>query len=88
MANDYYDFNPSATTWALMLTGVVLFTVALCVVLIMAISRIEASTVTVRAEAPEADGADEAALSAAGQAVTGSEAPVRPAARAPQARPA
>ena len=88
MANDYYDFNPSATTWALMLTGVLLFTVALCVVLITAISRIEASSVTVRAEAPEPDGADEATLPAARQAATGSEAPARPAARAPQARPA
>lgn len=87
MANDYYDFNPSATTWALMLTGVVLFTVALCVVLIMAISRIEASSVTVRVEAPEADGSDEATLPAARQTGTGSETLTRPA-RAPKARPA
>jgi hypothetical protein len=43
--NDYYDFNPSAATWALMLTVVVLFTVGLCVLLIVAISRSEASTV-------------------------------------------
>ncbi|RNM11094.1 hypothetical protein [Nocardioides pocheonensis] len=88
MANYYYDFNPSATTWALMLSGVVLFTVALCVVLIVAISRIEASSVTVRTEAPEVDRADEATLPAASQAGTGSEQLARPAARAPRARPA
>jgi hypothetical protein len=45
MPNDYYDFNPSATTWVLMLSVVVLFTVGLCVLLIVAISRAEASTV-------------------------------------------
>jgi hypothetical protein len=88
MANDYYDFNPSATTWALMLTGVVLFTVALCVVLIMAISRIEASSVTVRTEAREADGADQATLPAARQTAAAPETRARPAGRPPQARPA
>ena len=88
MANDYYDFNPSATTWALMLTGVVLFTVALCVVLIMAISRIEASSVTVRTDAREADGANQATLPAARQAGNAPETRVRPSARPPKARPA
>ena len=44
MANDYYDFNPSATTWVLMLSVVVLFTMALCVLLIAALYRIEASS--------------------------------------------
>ena len=88
MPNDYYDFNPSATTWALMLTGVVLFTVALCVVLIVAISRNEASSVTVRTEAPEADRADEATLPAARQAAAAAETRARPAGRPPRARPA
>jgi hypothetical protein len=42
MTNDYYDFNPSAATWALMLTGIVVFVVALCVLLIYFIARSEA----------------------------------------------
>lgn len=54
MPNDYYDFNPSATTWALMLGVVVLFTVGLCVLLIVAIGRAEASTVRT-AEQPDED---------------------------------
>ena len=53
MPNDYYDFNPSATTWALMLGGVVLFVLALCVLLIVAIRRSEATAVTARTEQPE-----------------------------------
>jgi hypothetical protein len=53
MPNDYYDFNPSATTWALMLGGVVLFVLALCVLLIVAIQRSEATAVTARTEQQE-----------------------------------
>jgi hypothetical protein len=45
MANDYYDFNPSATTWALLLTGFVLFVVALSVLLIYMIARSEDASV-------------------------------------------
>lgn len=45
MTNDYYDFNPSATTWALLLTGIVVFVVALCVLLIYFIARSEADSV-------------------------------------------
>ena len=41
MRNDYYDFNPSATAWTLMLTGIVFFVVALCVLLIYFIHRSE-----------------------------------------------
>jgi hypothetical protein len=54
MPNDYYAFNPSATTWVLMLSVVVLFTVGLCVLLIVAISRSEESTVRA-GEAPDED---------------------------------
>jgi hypothetical protein len=43
MTNDYYDFNPSATTWVLMLTGVVLFVVALTALFIVLITRSEAT---------------------------------------------
>ena len=39
MRNDYYDFNPSAATWALLLAGVVVFVLALCVLLIYFIHR-------------------------------------------------
>jgi flagellar basal body-associated protein FliL len=67
MPNDYYDFNPSATTWVLMLSVVVLFTVGLCVLLIVAISRAEASTVRA-AEQPD----DEALPASAPAKRTGS----------------
>ena len=39
MANDYYDFNPSATTWVLMLSCMVLFVVALSLLLIYLVHR-------------------------------------------------
>jgi hypothetical protein len=39
MTNDYYDFNPSATTWVLMLSGMVLFVVALSLLLIYLVHR-------------------------------------------------
>ncbi|HEX7717939.1 MAG TPA: hypothetical protein VF416_11655 [Marmoricola sp.] len=42
-ANDYYDFNPSATTWAILLTGFVVFVVALSVVLIWMVDRGQAN---------------------------------------------
>jgi hypothetical protein len=84
MANDYYDFNPSATTWALMLTGVVLFTVGLCVLLIWAIARAEASSVAIRA----ADAERDAVAGPAGSQATATEGRSRPAAAAPKARPA
>lgn len=39
MPNDYYDFNPSATTWVLMLSGMVLFVVVLSLLLIYLVHR-------------------------------------------------
>ena len=45
MRNDYYDFNPSAAAWALMLSGVVVFVLALCVLLIYFIHRSEVTSV-------------------------------------------
>lgn len=45
MANDYYDFNPSATTWALLLGAFVLFVMALSVLLIYMIARSEDASV-------------------------------------------
>jgi hypothetical protein len=39
MPNDYYDFNPSATTWVLMLGCMVLFVVALSLLLIYLVHR-------------------------------------------------
>lgn len=39
MANDYYDFNPSASTWAILLTVIVLFVVALSLLLIVMVDR-------------------------------------------------
>ena len=42
-ANDYYDFNPSPTTWALLLTVVVLFVLAISGAFIYLVSRSEAS---------------------------------------------
>jgi hypothetical protein len=83
MRNDYYAFNPSATTWALMLTVVVLFTVGLCVLLIWAISRNEASSVAVRA----ADAERDRAAAPDSTPATTAEGRARPAA-APKARPA
>jgi hypothetical protein len=38
-ANDYYDFNPSPTTWALMLTGFVVFVLVLSLLLILMVDR-------------------------------------------------
>ena len=43
VANDYYDFNPSPATWAIMLTAFVVFVVALSIVLILMVHRGEAS---------------------------------------------
>lgn len=56
MANQYYDFNPSATTWALLLSVMVVFVLALSVLLIAMISRAEAQSVvrTAAAEPTEA----------------------------------
>lgn len=45
MANQYYDFNPSATTWALLLSVMVVFVLALSVLLIAMIYRAEARSV-------------------------------------------
>jgi hypothetical protein len=45
MANDYYDFNPSATTWALLLSAFVVFVMALSVLLIYMIARSEDASV-------------------------------------------
>jgi hypothetical protein len=42
-ANDYYDFNPSPTTWSIMLSVFVLFVVALSLLLILMVHRGEAS---------------------------------------------
>jgi hypothetical protein len=42
-ANDYYDFNPSPTTWAILLSVFVLFVVALSLVLILMVHRGAAS---------------------------------------------
>jgi hypothetical protein len=38
-ANDYYDFNPSPTTWAILLTGIALFVLAISLVLIVMVDR-------------------------------------------------
>lgn len=38
-ANDYYDFNPSPTVWALLLTGIVLFVLVLSGLLIYFVDR-------------------------------------------------
>ena len=42
MSNDYYDFNPSPAVWAVLLTGMVVFVLALSVFLIVGIARGEA----------------------------------------------
>ncbi len=52
-ANDYYDFNPSATTWTIMLTGFVVFVVVLSVALIWLVDRGQAGGPATAAE-PEA----------------------------------
>jgi hypothetical protein len=54
-ANDYYDFNPSPTTWAILLTAIVLFVLALSLLLILMVHRGEASgrVATAQAEPPE-----------------------------------
>jgi len=73
MANDYYDFNPSATTWVLMLTGVVVFVLALALLLIYMIARSEAVSTTPRAGAGDlstSDTTDSSALAAAANPVT------------------
>lgn len=44
MPNDYYDFNPSATTWVLMLSCMVLFVVALSLLLIWLVHRSSQAT--------------------------------------------
>ena len=54
MANDYYDFNPTAGTWAILLTVMVLFVLAICVLLIAMVHRSEAVGVRTHA-APAAD---------------------------------
>ena len=51
-ANDYYDFNPSPTTWAILLSGFVLFVVALSLLLILMVHRGETPG-PVRAAEPE-----------------------------------
>jgi flagellar biogenesis protein FliO len=51
MPNDYYDFNPSATTWVLMLSGMVLFVVALSLLLIYLVHRAGQATAPARTEA-------------------------------------
>jgi hypothetical protein len=58
MANDYYDFNPSATTWVLMLSGMVLFVVALSLLLIYLVHRSGQATATAPAAEPASQPAD------------------------------
>jgi flagellar basal body-associated protein FliL len=56
-ANDYYDFNPSPTTWALLLTVVVLFVLAISGAFIYLVSRGETSGPARRTEAEPPTGA-------------------------------
>ena len=42
-ANDYYDFNPSPGIWALMLSAMVLFVLAISVLLIYMVDRGQAT---------------------------------------------
>jgi hypothetical protein len=51
-ANDYYDFNPSPGTWALMLTVMVLFVLAISVLLIYLVDRGQVTSGTAEAVSP------------------------------------
>ena len=54
MANDYYDFNPSPAVWALLLTGMVLFVLAISALLIVQVANGEATGPIVREVEPMA----------------------------------
>lgn len=56
MANDYYDFNPSPAVWALLLTGMVLFVLAISALLIVQVANGEATGPIVREVEPMAGG--------------------------------
>jgi len=51
MANDYYDFNPSPAIWVLLLTGMILFVLAISLLLIVGVDRGQATGSTPRSEA-------------------------------------
>ena len=51
MANDYYDFNPSPAIWVLLLTGMILFVLAISLLLIFGVDRGQATGSAPRAEA-------------------------------------
>jgi flagellar biogenesis protein FliO len=67
MPNDYYDFNPSATTWVLMLSGMVLFVIALSLLLIYLVHRAGQATAPATTEAQPQD----AAVAAPDRTLTG-----------------
>jgi hypothetical protein len=43
MANDYYDFNPSPAIWVLLLSGMILFVLAISILLIVGVDRGQAT---------------------------------------------
>jgi flagellar basal body-associated protein FliL len=69
MANDYYDFNPSATIWVLLLSGMILFVLAISILLIVMVDRGQATGSVSRSEAGES--AEQLAGRLAAQPVAG-----------------
>ena len=51
MTNDYYDFNPSPAVWVLLLTGMILFVLAISLLLILGVDRGQATGSAPGAEA-------------------------------------